>query len=150
VRAALHSAGAVTLSESSLELARIMGGMPAWGAELTDSVLPPEVGLDRTAVSGRKGCYIGQETMARIATYGHVNRILVAVREDAATAGRPVLPLALVSPSDGAAKGELTSWALHPALGGVGLAIVRRQAAEVDSVLQGGGRRLRVVRLIAG
>lgn len=149
-QAELEAGGAVPLSPGSLEVARIVAGFPAWGAELTDDVLPPEVGLERIAVSDRKGCYIGQETMARIATYGHVNRALVAVREEAPAGLPPPLPLPVAPPEDGAAKGKLTSWARHPTRGGVGLALVRRTAAVVGNLLQGQERRFVVERLVAG
>jgi folate-binding protein YgfZ len=59
-----------------LDAARIEAGIPRWGAELDQTVLPDEAGLQATAVSYSKGCYVGQETVARLRTYGHVNRIL--------------------------------------------------------------------------
>jgi folate-binding protein YgfZ len=80
LRASLLSAGAVPADPSLLESARIEAGIPRWGAELTEAVLPDEAGLTtRGWVSYTKGCYIGQETVARIRTYGHVNRSLVGL-----------------------------------------------------------------------
>jgi folate-binding protein YgfZ len=78
VRRVLLAAGALAASAEMLESLRIEAGIPRWGFELTETVLPDEVGLrERGFISDSKGCYIGQETVARIKTYGHVNRNLV-------------------------------------------------------------------------
>ncbi len=76
----LRAAGAERGSPKTLESCRIQAGIPVWGAELDESVLPNEAGLEKTAISYTKGCYIGQETVARIRTYGHVNRRLASLR----------------------------------------------------------------------
>ena len=57
--------------------------MPAWGAEIDDSILPAEAGLDRTHISFTKGCYPGQEPVARLHYRGHANRGLRVLRMDA-------------------------------------------------------------------
>jgi folate-binding protein YgfZ len=75
----LSSRGAAVVSPDVLEAGRIEAGLPRWGAELTETTLPNEAGLERTAISYTKGCYLGQETVARIRTYGHVNWRLVAL-----------------------------------------------------------------------
>ncbi|MGZ5430676.1 MAG: CAF17-like 4Fe-4S cluster assembly/insertion protein YgfZ [Thermoanaerobaculia bacterium] len=78
VRGALLAAGARAASAETLEALRVEAGIPRWGFELTEAVLPDEAGLrERGFISDSKGCYIGQETVARIKTYGHVNRNLV-------------------------------------------------------------------------
>lgn len=64
------------LSYKEAESRRIAAGVPAWGTELVEGMLPPEAGLDRTAISYHKGCYIGQEVLSRIKTAGRVNRRL--------------------------------------------------------------------------
>ena len=75
---ALTAAGAQQNSPDRLDALRIAAGIPRWGFELTEAVLPDEAGLrERGFISENKGCYIGQETVARIKTYGHVNRLLV-------------------------------------------------------------------------
>ncbi|HUM01739.1 MAG TPA: glycine cleavage T C-terminal barrel domain-containing protein [Thermoanaerobaculia bacterium] len=80
VRSAFVDAGALPAEPDVLEAARIEAGIPRWGADLTEDVLPDEAGLPaRGYVSYTKGCYIGQETVARIKTYGHVNRRLVGL-----------------------------------------------------------------------
>jgi folate-binding protein YgfZ len=68
-----------TLSNEDLEVMRVEAGVPRWGADMDDSMIPIEAGLEASAISYDKGCYIGQETIARIRTYGHVNRRLVQV-----------------------------------------------------------------------
>jgi folate-binding protein YgfZ len=74
----LLSEGAHLESSERFEALRIAAGIPRWGFELTEAVLPDEAGLrERGFISENKGCYVGQETVARIKTYGHVNRRLV-------------------------------------------------------------------------
>jgi folate-binding protein YgfZ len=78
IQKAFLLAGARQASHADLETLRIEAGIPRWGFELTEAVLPDEAGLrERGFISDVKGCYIGQETVARIKTYGHVNRSLV-------------------------------------------------------------------------
>lgn len=68
-----------TLSDDELELRRIEAGVPRWGRELDDAILPAEAGLDETHISFSKGCYPGQEPIARLHFRGHVNRKLRVV-----------------------------------------------------------------------
>jgi len=68
-----------TLDADELELRRIEAGVPLWGREIDERVLPAEAGLDRTHVSFSKGCYPGQEPIARLHYRGHVNRSLQVV-----------------------------------------------------------------------
>ncbi len=65
-----------TVDPAELELLRIKSGTPAWGKELDDRVLPAEAGLDERAISFTKGCYPGQEPIARLHYRGHANRSL--------------------------------------------------------------------------
>jgi len=78
----LDSALRPTISEEELELRRIEAGVPRWGRELDDRVLPAEAGLDRTHISFSKGCYPGQEPVARLHYRGHVNHTLQVVELD--------------------------------------------------------------------
>jgi folate-binding protein YgfZ len=75
-----------TISDDELELRRIEAGVPRWGHELDDRILPAEAGLDRTHISFTKGCYPGQEPVARLHYRGHVNRTLKVVELDDETA----------------------------------------------------------------
>jgi len=80
------SSQAVLIPASLAEVLRIEAGVPKWGAELTEETLPPEAGLDLTAIDYHKGCYIGQEVISRIKSVGHVNRALMGIMSDSALA----------------------------------------------------------------
>jgi len=79
VRASLQSAGAMVVGTEALETVRIETGVPRFGADMSEENFPPEARIEDRAVSYTKGCYLGQETIARIKTYGHVNRLLVGL-----------------------------------------------------------------------
>jgi|GEM_PF-1616656 len=136
------------LEPNEVELARILQGFPAWGKELVDDVLPQEVGLEEPWVSLRKGCYVGQETMARLATYGHTNRALVRLLGSGTPQGPgpcPLLPSGEEKP-----VGRLTSWAPEGERWR-GLGLVRNQYAVPGQELEGPESRWVVeVRLAAG
>jgi len=70
------------LSEEETELRRIEAGVPRWGREIDERILPAEAGLDATHVSFSKGCYPGQEPVARLRYRGHPNRRLRVVDLD--------------------------------------------------------------------
>ena len=76
---ALDAGLEATLSEEELELRRIENGVPRWEREIDDRILPAEAGLDETHVSFSKGCYPGQEPVARLHFRGHPNRGLRVV-----------------------------------------------------------------------
>ena len=76
-----------TLSREELERMRIEAKVPAWGKEVDDSILPAEAGLDETHVSFTKGCYPGQEPIARLHHRGKVNRSLRVIEVDSAELG---------------------------------------------------------------
>jgi len=75
----LVKAGAVPAGTSALTVARLEANFPLYGAELSSENLPQEADRDRFAISFTKGCYLGQETVARIDALGHVNKLLVRV-----------------------------------------------------------------------
>jgi len=126
-RSRLLDAGAVPAPLPVLEGARIEAGIPRWGAELTENVLPDEAGLPaRGWVSYTKGCYIGQETVARIRTYGHVNRNLVGLILE----GDVPPPAGAEIRAGGAKAGAVTSGALSGRLGtAIALGYVHREYA---------------------
>jgi folate-binding protein YgfZ len=140
----LLAAGTNRVSEQAAELARIRVGWPAWGAELTESVLPPEAGIAGETISSTKGCYVGQETIARLQTYGHPNRGLVGLRQKTGGDDAPELPLSLSREGEEKVRGALTSWGRHPEIGGVGLALVRRELTEPGTALAGSDRTFEV------
>jgi tRNA-modifying protein YgfZ len=81
-REALDAGLEPTLSEEELELRRIESGVPRWEREIDDRILPAEAGLDATHVSFSKGCYPGQEPVARLHFRGHPNRALRVLELD--------------------------------------------------------------------
>jgi folate-binding protein YgfZ len=111
------------LSREELERLRILARTPLFGRELDERVLPAEAGLDERAISFTKGCYPGQEPIARLHYRGHPNRTLrvLALESDGAHAVEAELT------HDGKAVGRVTSTASDPEHGVVALAYVRRE-----------------------
>jgi folate-binding protein YgfZ len=120
-----HSAGVQEGSRETWEIARIESGRPQWGVDMDDSTLPQEANFDELgAISYTKGCYIGQETVARVHFRGHVNRFLRRLR----FVTRPAPPKgAELVDETGKVIGEIRSSALSPRFGGVALGMVRRE-----------------------
>ena len=133
VREALVAGGAAELSSDAAEVLRVESGRPRYGVDLDDTVIPQEAGLNDRAVSFTKGCYVGQETVARLFYKGRPNRHLRGLRLSAAApAGVPLL-------LGERAVGTLTSSAVSPAYGPIGLALVRREAEPGAELQVGGG-----------
>jgi folate-binding protein YgfZ len=101
---------AATVSGDELERARIEAAVPAWGKELDESVLPAEAGLDETHISFTKGCYPGQEPIARLRHRGHVNRRLRTLEVESADPGEEIV-------FEGKPVGRVTSGVRGLALG---------------------------------
>jgi folate-binding protein YgfZ len=80
IQQALVTAGAIPLDAEALDAMRIQAGFPFFGSDITEDNLPQEIGRDPQAISFKKGCYLGQETVARIDALGHVNRMLTRVK----------------------------------------------------------------------
>jgi len=121
----LHSAGVSAGTNETWEIARVESGRPQWGADMDDSTLPQEANFDELgAISYTKGCYIGQETVARVHFRGHVNRLLRKLR----FVTRPPPPKgAELVDETGKVIGDIRSVALSPRFGGVALGMVRRE-----------------------
>lgn len=125
VRQKLSEAGAIEVSAGVLDVARIEAGRPDWGVDMDDSVLAQEVDMDRLdAISYTKGCYTGQETVARVHYRGHVNRVLRGLRFSEAL----VPPVGTeVTDAEGKVVGSVKSGAVSPRYGAIALALVRRE-----------------------
>jgi len=122
LRAALVQSGAAPASAAAVDVLRIEAGRPAWGVDMDEDTLTQEAGLDTLdALSYTKGCYTGQEVVARLHFRGHVNRRLCGLRVAAVAEGE-----ARVLSGD-ADVGDVRSRALSPRLGGVALAMLRRE-----------------------
>jgi folate-binding protein YgfZ len=133
IAAAKQQSGAVCGADA-FEIARIEAGIPRFGADLDDTVLPPEAGLDLTAVSYQKGCYIGQEVLNRIRSIGHVNRKLVSLRLPAGVNPLPAKGGKLFR--DGKEVGTITSAVNSLKLGApIALGYVRREHLEPGTEL---------------
>ena len=134
----LQAAGAVAISAAAAETLRIARGRPQYGAEMGDAYNPLEAGLIG-AIDFHKGCYIGQEVIARLDTYRKVQKYLVALRFDAGAGVVADLVGARLLDGAGKAMGLVTSAAVLPpdedGDGGavIGLGYVRAAAAEVGA-----------------
>ncbi|MGH7193444.1 MAG: YgfZ/GcvT domain-containing protein, partial [Candidatus Saccharimonadales bacterium] len=120
---ALARAGVTPCLPADLEAARIEAGFPSYGRDITDKTLPQEVARDKWAISFTKGCYLGQETVARIDALGHVNKTLVGLRFE----GGEIPPTGAELSAAGQVVGQITSAAFSPRLGSpLALAYIRR------------------------
>jgi folate-binding protein YgfZ len=117
------------LSDETAEILRVEKGYPRPGFELSGDEFPQEARLD-DAISYEKGCYLGQETVARIHYRGNVNRILVGIR-----APKPMLRGSELV-ADERVVGSVTSAVESPELGPVGLGYVRREFADEGTELE--------------
>jgi folate-binding protein YgfZ len=141
VRAALEDAGATPVSEAATEIVRVERGRPRYGFDLDDTTIPQEAGLNARAVSFTKGCYVGQETVARLFYRGKPNRHLRGLRlsEPAEVGAQLQLGDRVV--------GRLSSSVVSPTRGPLALALVRREAAIGETVDLEGGATAEVVEL---
>jgi folate-binding protein YgfZ len=121
--AAAESAGAACLSPQEYEVRRVEAGLPGAAGELVEAYTPLEVGLD-ALISSTKGCYTGQEVIARQITYDKVTKQLAGIRLAGAAA-----PGAKVTAA-GAAAGEVTSAVVSPRHGAIALAVLKRPHFE--------------------
>jgi folate-binding protein YgfZ len=117
--------------DEQLERLRIEAGTPVWGRELDEKILPAEAGLDETHVSFTKGCYPGQEPIARLHYRGRPNRRLRVLEVADAKAGEEIV-------HEGKAVGRVTS-----AVPGRALGYIRREVLD-DALLEIGGAEARL------
>ena len=139
---ALEDAGAAPISELTAECLRVEQGRPRYGIDLDESVIPQEAGLNKRAVSFTKGCYVGQETVARLHYRGKPNRHLRGLKLTApASTGDPI--------SLGEREvGRVGSVVSSPRLHDIALALVRREVAPGQRVgIGAGGIEAEVVEL---
>jgi tRNA-modifying protein YgfZ len=137
VAAAIHTEGAAlglaVIDPETFEALRIEAGTPAFGRDVTAENLPQEVGRDRQAINFVKGCYLGQETVARIDALGHVNKLLKGLKIEEGAAPPPGMLLE----AGGKPVGTITSSALSPGSGRpIALAYVRVGAAALGTELK--------------
>ncbi len=120
-------AGASPAGLTAWEIARVEAGRPEWGIDIDESTIPQEANFDDLgAISYTKGCYIGQEVVARVHFRGHVNRHLRGLRsgsDDPPPTGAQLID------EGGNHVGDVRSSVVSPRLGGLAIGMVRREVA---------------------
>ena len=129
----LHEAGVAEVSEEAAEILRVESGRPRFGLDMGPESMPAEAGIVERAVNFEKGCYIGQEPVARLHYRGKPNRSLRGLRLSGPAESGQSLQLGERE------VGRVGTACLSPALGSIALAIVRREAAVDDRLDVGGG-----------
>jgi folate-binding protein YgfZ len=130
---ALSAGGAVRVSDDAAEIVRVETGRPRLGLEMGPEHMPAEAGIVERAVNFEKGCYIGQEPVARLHYRGKPNRTLRGLRLSAPAAQGDSLLLG------DREVGTVGTTALSPAHGPIALAIVRREAEDGERLSVGDG-----------
>ncbi|MDX6582502.1 MAG: hypothetical protein QOI10_1686 [Solirubrobacterales bacterium] len=144
VLAALLERGAEPVVEEAAEIIRVEAGRPRFGREMSTATIPQEAGINDRAISFSKGCYIGQETVARLHYRGKPNRHLRGLRLSApAAAGDPVR-------LGERELGTVGTAVLSPARGPIALAILRREGELGATVSVGDGVEAELVDLPFG
>jgi folate-binding protein YgfZ len=136
------AAGATVCSATTWDIVRVEAGIPEWGIDIDDTTIPQEANLDELgAISYTKGCYTGQETVARIHFRGHVNRHLRGLRF---ASTREELPAerAELHDANGKPVGDVRSIVCSPRLGPIALALVRREVPLGSNVTARGEREV--------
>ena len=133
------------IGEHAYEMVRVEAGLPVYGLDIDESNFPQEVGRDKLAISFTKGCYLGQETVARIDALGHVNRHLVGllIPDDREPPDR-----AAAISSGGKTVGNVRSAAFSPAMNcAIALGYVRRglESPGTELLIESQGKELRAV-----
>jgi folate-binding protein YgfZ len=140
--AALRSAGASELSGPELDARRVEAGRPWYGPDVTEANLLHETGLLREYHSASKGCYVGQEVVARLeARGGNVNKIMRGLRLTAPAAAGDAVS------AEGKEVGRVTTAALSPRLGPIALGYVHRGHADPGQAVEVAGAPATVVGL---
>ena len=141
VPAALESRGIAPVTEDAIEIVRVESGRPRFGREMTQETIPQEAGINERAVSFTKGCYIGQETVARLHYKGKPNRHLRGLRLSGAAEAGSAVTLGERE------LGKIGTAVLSPVHGPIALAILRREAEPGAEVLVAGEITAEVVDL---
>ena len=141
-RQQLVDAGVPQVGDAVVDCARIECGFPEFGKDISADNLPQEVARDEVAISFTKGCYLGQETVARIDALGHVNKYLVRLESEAALNIGDEL---FAGDDDGKSIGSVTSTVELPEQS-LALGYVRREVKESNAklVCNGGVVQLRI------
>lgn len=133
LRELLRAAGAVEVSAEAAEILRVESGRPRFGLDMGEELMPAEAGIVERAVDFEKGCYIGQEPVARLHYRGKPNRSLRGLRLSAPAEHGDALRLGERE------VGTVGTSCISPALGPIALAVVRREASVGDTLAVGDG-----------
>lgn len=134
VESVFSTSSALPGSEMLWHIFRVESGVPLMGVDMNENTIPQEANLDTLGgISFSKGCYTGQETVARVHFRGHVNKHLRGLKSR-----EPLAIQASVSDSAGKVVGTVTSVVMSPAHGPIALAMVRREVAAGSHVTVGG------------
>ncbi len=133
-KGALHellvACGALPASADAFDIARVEAGRPEWGRDMDESTLVQEAGMEALgAISYEKGCYTGQETVARLHFRGHVNRLLRGLVFD-----RADVPGSAALWTTEKQVGDVRSVVISPRLGPIALAMIRREVPPGDEL----------------
>ena len=142
IEAAGSDSGSIAAGPKTLEILRIEAGIPRFGAEIDETVLPAEARLGR-AVSQSKGCYVGQEVVARMQAAGRVSHLLVGL----AMGEGPIPEPGSEITADGKRVGEITSSCRSALAGSIALGFVRAAHSATGTELCAGDRPARVAAL---
>lgn len=137
----LQSNGIPEMSAEQLASARVSAGVPSFGYELDEDTFPAEAGLEGRAVNFEKGCYVGQETVARMHYKGKPNRHLRLLRADS-----PLVSGTIVTGEDSRELGKIGTVAPGENGGSLALAILRREG-EPGSEVDAGGVAATIIEL---
>lgn len=132
LEAAWQEAGAEHAENELLEILRVEAALPRIGVDMSEENLLAEVGLDKRATSFTKGCYLGQETTARVNTQGRVHKKLSLFRLEKMPSGS--LPFEIAS--EGKTVGKITSLIESPKQGPLGLGLIQSQVLEAKTPIQ--------------
>ena len=132
-REQFRNAGFQECQPEAIDVTRIEAGTPLFGIDVTNGNLPQEIGRNEQAINFNKGCYLGQETVARLDALGHVNRQLVGLRFD----GTEVPAAGTVLKQEGKPLARVTSACWSPSIDGpLALAFVRRGYIDPGSRIE--------------
>ena len=142
---ALIDAGARAVGLAAADIARVEAGRPEWGIDMDDTTIPQEANFDALhAISYTKGCYTGQEVVARLHFRGHVNKYLRGL-----VAPHALAPHAIVVTDDGKEVGDVRSSVVSPHVGPIAIAMLRRELQDGDEVIVRSGEVEHVATVVA-
>lgn len=140
----VRAQGGGPIGYATLSTLRLEAGVPWFGYDFDETVIPHEAGLENSHISYSKGCYTGQEIVERVRSRGHVNRTRAAVEFSAA----PIPERGTKLFAAGKEAGHVTRAAFSPAAGHViGMAYLRREHSAPGTALESPGGAARVITL---